>query len=396
MDAIAAGRSRRVLWSAAVLGGMAQSLSGVAGGLLVVAAGWPDAATGLPMAAQVCGAAVAAPALSRLSARRGRRGALGAGAALGAAGCLLVGLAAGWSDLALVLAGELAVGGGTTAVMLGRYAAADLGPEAARARAMAHVLVATTVGAVVGPNLLAPAGALGRGLGASAPVTAHLLAAVGFAAAAAVLAGGLRGSPRTGGATAPRPVVPPPAVRAWPAVGALATANLVMVGVMTAAPVHLQHGGSGPVLIGAVVAGHIAAMYAPAPLSAFVTDRLGPPGAVALAAAVLVAAGGLAATAPGPAALAAAMVVLGAGWNLALIGGSALLTAGVPAAHRPRREGAGESAMAVAAAVGGAASGPLLVAGGYPLLGGAGAAAAALVVGLVVLSRPRCRAARPR
>jgi hypothetical protein len=115
-----------------------------------------------------------------------------------------------------------------------------------------------------------------------------------------------------------------------------------------------------------------------------------------VASAVLVAAGWLAASASAPAGFAVAMVVLGVGWNLALLGGSALLTAGVPAVARPRREGAGESAMAVAAAVGGAASGPLLAAGGYPLVGGVGAAAAGVIVGLVGLSRPRCRAARPR
>jgi hypothetical protein len=261
---------------------------------------------------------------------------------------------------------------------------------------MARVLLATTAGAVVGANLLAPVGAIAAGLGTSAPVAAHVLAAGGFGAAAVVLAAGLRALPAPAVVAAGRPGSGPLSVPAWPAVGVLGLANLVMVGVMTVAPVHLQHGGSGPVLIGAVVGAHIAAMYAPAPLSARVVDRLGAAAAAVVASAVLVAAGWLAASASAPAGFAVAMVVLGVGWNLALLGGSALLTAGVPAVARPRREGAGESAMAVAAAVGGAASGPLLVAGGYPLLGGAGAAAAALVVGLVVLSRPRCRAARPR
>lgn len=45
-----------------------------------------------------------------------------------------------------------------------------------------------------------------------------------------------------------------------------------------------------------------------------------------------------------------AMVLLGMAWNLALISGTALLTSGVPADQRPRREGRGEIGMGVAAA----------------------------------------------
>jgi hypothetical protein len=59
----------------------------------------------------------------------------------------------------------------------------------------------------------------------------------------------------------------------------------------------------------------------------------------------------------------------------------------VPAARRPRREGFGEAAMGVAAAVGGAASGPLLAEGGYPLLAVAGAGAALLVLPALLRSR---------
>jgi hypothetical protein len=87
-----------------------------------------------------------------------------------------------------------------------------------------------------------------------------------------------------------------------------------------------------------------------------------------------------AATAGEPVGLGVALVLLGVGWNLGLVAGSTLLTAGVPTAERPRREGWGEVAMGVAAGGGSAASGAVMSGGGYGLLASAGAAVAALVV----------------
>ncbi len=391
----AAHRFRVVLGAASVLGGLAQSLAGAAGGLLVPAAGWPDALAGLPMTAQVVGAAVAGIGLSRLTAGRGRRTALAVGAAVAAVGCAGVVLAAGLPDLLLVLAGMLLIGGGMTAVALGRYAAADLVAEPDRPAAMAGVLVAVTVGAVTGPNLLGPAAGLGAALGMAPLPTAFLIAAAGFGCAGVVLAVGLRGLPGptgkasgsptgsgapTGAAVGVRTDRATAAGTGRAGLGTLGVANLVMVGVMTMAPLHLHHGGSGLWVIGGVVGAHIAAMYAPAPLSAWLTARAGAHRAAAVAGAVLAGACALAVADLGPAVLAVAMVVLGAGWNLALVSGSTLLTAGVPVEQRPRREGAGEVAMGVAAATGGALSGPVLAAGGYPLLAATGAVLALLIV----------------
>jgi predicted MFS family arabinose efflux permease len=126
---------------------------------------------------------------------------------------------------------------------------------------------------------------------------------------------------------------------------------------------------------------HIAGMFAPSPLSAWLTDHAGGAAAAAAAAVLLVGASSLAAVgAHSSGTLTIAMVLLGASWNLSLISGSTLLTAGVPAGERPRREGWGEVAMGVAAAGGGAGSGAMMTAGGYQLLAAAAAAVAVLVV----------------
>lgn len=386
-DTGVASRDRRTLWVASVLGGFGQSLAGVAGALLAREVTGSDAVAGLPQAMLVVGAAIAGPVLSGLARRGGRRRALTVGALTALAGCGVLVLAGVVGDLATILVGSVLLGSGNTTVMLGRYAAADLGPEAARPRAMASVLAATAIGAVAGPNLLGPATRVAAAVGLPGLTGPYLVAAVAFAAAAAALAGWFRpvaagdparGRPRAGGGWA--------AVgTAGVALGLLSLTNLVMVGAMTMAPVHLQHGGSSLTVVGLVVSLHIGAMFGPAPLTGRLAERVGAPRAAALAGAVLVGSTGLAAAgAASPVVLGAALVLLGLGWNLGVLAGSTLLTDGVPAAERPRLEGWGEVGMGAAAAGGGAAAGPVMSAGGYPSVAVAAAVLAAVTLPLAV------------
>src|SRR5919197_759159 len=171
----------RALQAAGAAGGFAQSLAGSAGALLAQDVAGSDAAAGLPQALLVVGSACSALAVTALTARRGRGAALLAGTAVAMAGCVVVAVAAVLADLRGVLAGSVLLGCGTTTVMLGRYAAADLATERERARAMGSVLLATTLGAVAGPNLLAPSGALASAVALPELVGPYLVAAAGFA-----------------------------------------------------------------------------------------------------------------------------------------------------------------------------------------------------------------------
>jgi MFS family permease len=377
----------RALCAATALGGLAQALAGTGGALLARQISGSTAVAGLPQTALVAGSAAAALALSALTRRHGRAVALATGAVLAVAGCIVVAAAAVAASLPLVLAGSLLLGSGNTAVMLGRYAAADLAPDSSRARAMATVLAATTVGAVAGPNLLVPATGLAAALGLPPLAGPYLLGAVGFTAAAGVLIARLGPVRPPAGALAPvdpprrAPAMAGPGPAQTTGLAVLSLANLVMVAVMTMAPVQLHRVGGSFGVIGLVVSLHIAGMFAPSPASGWLTDRFGATAAANVAAVVLLAATGLAALrSDSPPVLAAAMTLLGVGWNLGLIAGSALLTAGVPAVARPRLEGWGELGMGVAAAAGGAASGPVMAGGGYSLLAGGGALAAAFVL----------------
>jgi MFS family permease len=324
-------------------------------------------------------------ALSRLTRRIGRGAALAVGASTAAVGGLVVVVAAQAPSLLLVLLGNLLLGAGSTAVMLARYAAADLVPTGRRARAMGTVLTATTVGAVAGPNLLAVTSAFGIEIGLP-PLTGPYLVATGaYGVAVAILALSRSKAPER----APRGPAPKWSRRNVAGLGVLGAANLVMVAVMTMAPVQLHDMGGGLSVIGLVVSGHIAGMFLPAPLSGWLTDRFGPPLTAMLASVALVVACVWAAVASADSMLAGSMVLLGVGWNLALLSGSALLTADVPAARRPDREGWGETGMGIAASCGGFGSGMVMTAGSYPMLAVAGAVVAIMLIPVAVSTYSR-------
>lgn len=367
----------RALRVAAVCGGAGQALAGSAGALLAGQLSGSAAMDGAPQALLVAGAAMSAVGISTLNRRRGRRTGLAAGAATAVAGCLVVTLGAAEHALSAVLLGCLLLGAGNTSVMLGRYAAADLAAEALRPRSMAAVLVATTLGAVAGPNFLGPAADFAGAVGLPRLSGPYVIGAALFCASTLALVLGL---PKV--RLAPTPAARPPLGPAGRAgLLVLATANLVMVAVMTMAPVHLHSEGSGLTAIGLVISAHIAGMFAPSPLSGRLVERNGPQRMSAVALVLVAVAAGLAALAAGRTALLVpALVLVGVAWNVALVAGSTLLTRGVLPDQRPSREGWGEVGMGVAAAGGGVAAGPMVMAGGYSSLALTAAAAATLVL----------------
>jgi MFS family permease len=113
----------------------------------------------------VLGAAFGATTLAWIMSRRGRRFGLALGYLVGVVGALVAvgGIVAG--QLIPLLAGSVFIGFGNSSNQLSRYAAADLyGPDR-RASAIGTVVWAATVGAVVGPNLVAPSRVLAEALG---------------------------------------------------------------------------------------------------------------------------------------------------------------------------------------------------------------------------------------
>lgn len=386
---VADRRGLRCLRVFAVLGGLSQSLAGGAAALLAREVAGSDAAGGLPQALLVVGAGTSALGLAAWTRRRGRASALAVGAGAAAVGCLAMGWGGLSGVLGLILLGSLLLGAGNTAVMLSRYAAAELDSVRPAPRAMAAVLVATSVGAVLGPNLMHPSGILAGRFDVSPLVGSYIVAAVVYLAGVAVILRTRRALPPVAqGPRSDRPSsrgrlldIPGRSTEGMAGIAVLAVANLVMVGVMTMAPIHLTHLGGGLWVIGVVISAHIAAMFGPSPLSGWLTERFGARHTAAGSAAVLVLACVVAtAAAHSTIGLAAAMVILGLGWNGCLVSGSALVIHGVASVDRPNRESLGEAGMAAAAVVGGASSGLAMDRWDYSTLALLGSVPAAVLV----------------
>lgn len=388
-------RALSVLLVAQAVAAVGLAAGGAAGGLLAEHVAGTAAVAALPLGLLVVGSGLAAPPITALMKRRGRRAGLVTALTVAVAGTVAV-LVGATLSLALLLAGSLLLGAGNAAVMLGRYAAADLGPPERLGRSVSAAMFAVTLGAVFGPNLLGPAAGLARALGLPGAAGLYVVALGAFVAAALLLLLALPPSPSsaaagprdarevtgalasgTGASTdatagpsrAPRAVWIPHAPLAI-----LAGANLTMVTVMAVTPVHLRAHGWGLESIGLVIGVHIGAMYAPSPLSGWARDRFGSVAVAAVGAAVLAAVGVLAALSEMTGAWASTLllVLLGLGWNAQLVSGSALLAEQAPPDGRHRAEGLGELGMGMAAAVGCLlAAGPLVAAGGMRLLSAA-------------------------
>ena len=283
-------------------------------------------------------------------------------------------------SLPLLMIGTLFVGFGNSSNQLSRYAAADMYPDHRRASAIGTVVWAATVGAVLGPNLIGPAGIVAEWIGLPRLAGAYLVP-IAFVGLASILSFAfLRPDPME---LADRPEVPPdpaaskatireivrrPGVAA--ALVALLASQTVMVLIMTMTPVHMTAHGHHVETVGLVISAHTFGMFALAPLSGRLTDRFGSGRVIAAGLAVLAAASILAAIAPpdGGAVLFVALFLLGYGWNLGFVAGSTMLTRGVDGADRTRLEGMADSLIWSSAAVASLGSGVVLAAASYTAL----------------------------
>ncbi|MFE0105846.1 MFS transporter [Streptomyces sp. NPDC059009] len=370
----------RTLLVAQAIGALGLSAGGTAGPLIAGDIMGSTALTTLPLGLLVLGTAGSAPLTTALMRRHGRAAGLAAAYAVATAGALLVIAAAATGSAALLLFGSFLLGTGNTAVMLGRYVAADAAPAAGAGRAVSTVMTAVTVGAVIGPALMGPAEVPARALGLPGATGLFLLAALNFPTAAIVtlrlqlrLRRTTAHTPRSAApAAAPRPAPGRRGSRVpLPALAVMGCANLTMVTAMAAAPVHLHAHHWTLQMIGVLVAGHVLLMFGPSALTGRLNDRVGG-GLTALCGATVLLMAlplvALASTIPAWATV-VGILLLGLGWNTILISGSALVVQRTPAEYRHRAEGLGESAMGLGAVLGTVAlAGPLIDAGGLPLL----------------------------
>jgi MFS family permease len=377
-------RTMRVLVTSQVLGGVGVGSGIAVVGLLAYELSGTESLSGVSATASTLGAAGAAFVIARITAARGRRPGLVRGYLVGAVGAALAVVAAVLGSFPLHVVSSLAFGWASAANLQARYAATDLAPAAKRGRALSTVVWATTVGAVLGPNLTGPGEAVAHTLGLPPLAGSYLFSLVSFVAAALVQFAGLRPDPLLmAQEAADRPVgrTEPPSMRsalasvrahaeALAALTSIAAAHATMVGVMVMTPVHLEHHGAALQVVGLTISLHIAGMYALSPLMGRLADRFGRTRTTLFGHAQLVAAVLLAAFAPpvGSAWFQGGLILLGTGWSTCLVAGSTLLTDAVPADERPTVQGASDLLMNLAGGAGGIAAGVVLAVAGYRAL----------------------------
>lgn len=346
---------------------------------------WSGVAAAFGIAGNACGALV----LSRLMAARGRRFGLQVGFSSAVAGALLA-LAGVLGDVfPLLLFGMVLLGVGNGGAQLARYAGAEFYPSGQRATALSALVWAGTVGAILGPSLIAPAASGARTAGMPELAGTFVLAVIVCALAcgsATLLPGGTGRS-----ATASGPADGAPrwlsirTVRL--ALAAMVCGQVSMVAVMTMTPVHLHSHGRGLATVGGVLTAHMIGMFALSPLSGRLADRFGGTTAIVAGIGTLVCSSVVAILAPGDASgplLPLALFLLGYGWNLCFVGGSSLLSRDLPAGQRTRLQGGIDATVWAASAVASLVSGRLLAVGDYGFLAAiAGLIAVAPVVLMV-------------
>jgi MFS family permease len=399
-------RTVRTLFSSVALGSTGHIAAVTVATVVAADLTGTSAWSGVPAAAVVLGSAAGSTILARFMAGHGRRLGLTAGYLISVIGAAIAAAGVIGHSFPLFLFGTVLIGFGNSSNQLSRYAAADMYEPSRRASALGLVVWGATVGAVLGPNLVAPAGTLAVTAGLPALAGAYLLPILFVGPAAILTFVWLRPDPYeladtsdtnlhelTPGTTSLEWLLRRPHVPV--AIIALIAGMVVMVLVMTMTPLHMSQHGHDLGAIGLVISAHVFGMYALSPVSGRLTDRFGSQRVILAGLLILAGSAALSAVAPpeGGILLLLALFLLGFGWSLGYVAGSALLTVGLSLPERTRLQGLTDALIWSSAAAASLASGVVVAAAGYTTLGLLGAALVIIPAWLVHVRRAAIRGA---
>ncbi len=370
----------RALVSAQILGGIGLGATVSVGALLASDVSGSPAWSGMAATMSTLGAALIAVPLARAAQARGRRVALSIGSIVAALGAVLATVAAALGSFPLLLVGLAFAGAGSATNLQARFAATDLAVPLHRARQLSLVVWSTTIGAVLGPNLIEPGESIGAAIGLPTLTGPFVFTVAAQVAAMLVYYFGLRPDPLlTALQNAPAREGAPPrhgfaTLRVNPlaryAVVAVALSHATMVAMMSMTPVHLYEHGATLIIVGFALSLHIAGMYALSPVFGWLADRWGRVPTILFGQGMLVISLLTAWVGSQSQFLVIVSVIfLGLGWSASTIAGSTLVAESAPVDDRAGLQGVSDLLMNSTAAVGGALAGPVLALVGYSGLG---------------------------
>nr|WP_238378810.1 MFS transporter [Halalkalibacillus sediminis] len=357
---------------------------------------------GLPVALFTLGSAGTALIVGRLSQRLGRRLGLTIGFLSGGIGAIGVIIAAVFNSVILLFVSLLVYGAGTATNLQARYAGTDLAKSDQRATAVSIAMMATTFGAVAGPNLVDVMGQFATSIRIPALAGPFILASAAYIVAGLAIFIFMRPDPffvskmlanaeETATDAEPSIKLPSSFNKRGVIIGAtvMIVSQIVMVAIMTMTPVHMGAHGHELRAVGFVIAIHIGAMYLPSPVTGILVDKVGRFPVVIASCITLLASGIISAISPGESmiGLAIALALLGLGWNFGLISGTAILVDNTTPENRAKTQGSVDVFIALAGASGGAISGVIVALSNFPVLSVIGGVVAILLLPFVLWYR---------
>jgi MFS family permease len=289
----------------------------------------------VPVALQQTGMMCATIPAALLMARIGRRGGFWTGAAVGASGGVVAGLAVWAQSFPLFCLGTLLIGSSNGFAQQYRFAAAELADDAFRSKAISLVMAGGVMSGLFGPETAK----WSRDLFAPVLFAGCFAMVVALQLAAALVVACVRLPPpplRRAGADTGRPLR---RIARQPlflvALVSAMVGNGVMSLVMTATPIAMIGCGFQFTDAAFVIQWHILGMYAPSFFTGHLIARFGVSTILLTGAALLLACCGINLAGIAEANFWAANALLGVGWNFLFIGGTTLLTR----TYRPEERG---------------------------------------------------------
>ncbi|MCB9136438.1 MAG: MFS transporter [Anaerolineales bacterium] len=352
---------------------------------------------GVPSAVNQVGVALASLGIGLAMDRLGRRWGLGLGYAAGIFGGVVCIAGMLVSSFYIFLAGLVLFGVARAAMQMSRFTAAEVHPPENRGKAISYIVLGGTVGSVLGPLLVGPAGKLAAHAGLDELVGPFGITFVVFVICTFIILGFLRPEPRKvaqeiavlypekgineGVTRSLRQILLTPTVAV--AISVTVMGQVIMVMLMGITSLYMTDHAHGLDAISLVFSAHTLGMFAFSILSGRLVDRWGRAPVILTGSGVLLAACALAPLSPDLFPLSFSLFLLGLGWNFTYVGGSAMLADELSPAERAKTQGVNDLLIGLVTAVGSVVSGMIFASAGYAATGIVGAVLSLIPLGAV-------------
>lgn len=284
----------------------------------------------------------------------GRRKGLSLGLLFGVGGTIISTLAILYQSFSLLIIGMVGVGIAGGVIRLARFIAAEVTPPNQRAQAISIVVFSSTIGAVLGPLLIAPTSAWAQFLGWNKYIGPFSISIILYFLSTIAIFFYLKPEPLTiskkyedeiqesslkpksNGRTIPQMFQ---YLEFNVAFIAMVLSQVVMVMIMRLTALYLVDIGYQENIIALAFSGHTLGMFAFSVYTGRLTDKFGHGNIIIAGIGILYVSFFLGATSTNSVVLILALFLLGLGWNFCFVSGSALLSAQLSTTEKSRTQG---------------------------------------------------------